>query len=399
MKKTFLKFSVGVDVAKDKFDACFSAIDPHQKVTVKSTRKFRATLKGFDEFVEWIIHHRKQDIPIVIVMEATGVYYEKLADHLYQLDYQISVVLPNKAKRYMQAIGIRSKTDKIDAKGLAQMGAERHLEGWKPFSDQFMELRSLTRHHERLQETRSRVNNQVHAHEHGRVLNRQVLKQQKQLISLIEKQLKQTHKMIAETVAKDSNLQEGIDNICLIKGVGMLTAVTVIAESNGFELFKNHRQLTSYVGYDVVENQSGKRKGKTRISKYGNSHIRRILHMPSFNMVTYDQRPFVALYHRVFARTGIKMKGYVAIQRKLLMMIYTLWKTGQPYHPNYQSQAEKRTSGNQETKPSFSQKPEEEPQKTGRSNDLPALDGLPSKQSTEALFQPKQNSEKTCKRT
>jgi len=58
-----------------------------------------------------------------------------------------------------------------------------------------------------------------------------------------------------------------------------------------------------------------------------------------------------------------------------------------------------KTSGNQEAKPSFSHKPAEEPQKTGRYNDLPARDGLPSKQSTEALFQPKQNSEKTCEMT
>ena len=52
--------------------------------------------------------------------------------------------------------------------------------------------------------------------------------------------------------------------------------------------FANQRQLVSYAagppgGYDVVENQSGNRSGKTRISKKGNSRIRRILHLPAFN--------------------------------------------------------------------------------------------------------------------
>lgn len=67
-----------------------------------------------------------------------------------------------------------------------------------------------------------------------------------------------------------------------------MSVVTVIAETNGFALIKNQRQLVSYAGYDVVENQSGKRAGKTKISKKGNSHIRRILHMPALNAVRYE---------------------------------------------------------------------------------------------------------------
>jgi transposase len=56
-----------------------------------------------------------------------------------------------------------------------------------------------------------------------------------------------------------------------------MSAVTVIAETNGFTLFENSKQLVSYAGYDVVENQSGKRVGKTSISKKGNYRIRRII--------------------------------------------------------------------------------------------------------------------------
>ena len=75
----------------------------------------------------------------------------------------------------------------------------------------------------------------------------------------------------------------------------MITIATVLAETNGFEMFSNHRQLTSYSGYDVVENQSGKRMGKTKISKKGNSHIRRILHMAALNVVAYGEPVFVNL--------------------------------------------------------------------------------------------------------
>ena len=107
-------------------------------------------------------------------------------------------------------------------------------------------------------------------------------------------------------------------------------------------MIKNQRQLVSYAGYDVVENQSGNRVGKTKISKKGNSRIRRILHLPAFSVVTNGEIQFVDLYERVFERTKIKMKGYVAVQRKLLILIYTLWRNDEEYnikHPEMQSKS------------------------------------------------------------
>jgi len=81
------------------------------------------------------------------------------------------------------------------------------------------------------------------------------------------------------------------------------------------------RQLVSYASYDIVENQSGKTYGKTKISKRGNSHIRRALHMPAFSVVRYNPNNFEQLYQRAYASSGNKIKGYVAAQRKILIMI------------------------------------------------------------------------------
>ena len=77
-----------------------------------------------------------------------------------------------------------------------------------------------------------------------------------------------------------------------LKGLGILTIATILAETNGFDLFKNYKQLVSYAGFDVVESQSGARIGKTKISKKGNSRIRRALHMPSLVVITYKEKPF-----------------------------------------------------------------------------------------------------------
>ena len=115
----------------------------------------------------------------------------------------------------------------------------------------------------------------------------------------------------------------------------MLTAATILAETNGFELFKNYKQLVSYAGFDVVERESGTSTGKTKISKKGNSHIRRALFMPAFVAVKHHEKPAIDLYNRTIEKHGIKMKSYVAVQKKLLVLVYHIWKKNEEYDPNY----------------------------------------------------------------
>ena len=131
------------------------------------------------------------------------------------------------------------------------------------------------------------------------------------------------------------NLAQKVACITAIEGVGTLTAAVIISELNDFQLIESQRQLVSYCGYDVVENQSGNRNGKKRISKKGNAHVRRILHMPAFNVVRLGVKPFVDLFHRVFNETKIKMKAYVAVQKKLLTIIYTIYKKGEKFDPQF----------------------------------------------------------------
>ena len=96
---------------------------------------------------------------------------------------------------------------------------------------------------------------------------------------------------------------------------------TILAETNGFKLFTSRAQVVSYAGYDVVERQSGSSiKGKTRISKKGNSHIRRALHFPAITIVKHEPQ-FKQLYDRILERSHIKMKSYTAVQRKILLLI------------------------------------------------------------------------------
>ncbi|XHR92301.1 IS110 family transposase [Mucilaginibacter sp. UC70_90] len=347
-----LKYSLGIDISQKDFHACLSVIDANQQVKVKASHKFSNQSTGYKELLGGLSNHRKElNIPLFIVMEATGVYYESCAMYLFKAGFELAVVLPNKAKKYMQALGLKTKNDKIDAIGLARMGAEQCLELWQPMDDFFYTLRALTRHHQSLQEVKTNISNQLHADEHSIYSNKKVTKQLKKLISTIEKEMLEMKQEIDKQVFSDPEIAKKVKHITDIKGLGNITVATILAETNGFTLFRSISQLVSFSGYDVVENQSGKRTGKTRISKKGNSHIRRVLHLPAFNMIRYDVGNFRSFFDRILKRHGQKMKAYVAVQKKLLVLIYTLWKKNEAFKIDKAST--QNISGEKETEPSF----------------------------------------------
>lgn len=331
-----LKYSLGLDISSREIHCCLSTIDSRQKVTVKASRKIVNTTKGFRDLEVWVTRHWKQkEVPLVICMEATGVYYENCAIYLSNAGFSVSVLLPNYAKKYLQASGVKSKNDKIDAQGLAQMGAEKSLELWEPISEFYYSLRLLTRQIESFQEQKTVITNQMHALQYGMLQNEVVNKSLLDQLRMIEKQIENLEEAVQNHIATEKEVASIVQKICIIKGVGIKTVATLIAETNGFKMFKNARQLVSFSGYDIVENQSGNHHGRTRISKKGNSHIRRILHLPAFGVVRWKVGSFEDLYERTYAKHGIKMKSYVAVQKKLLVIIYALWKKNSEYDESY----------------------------------------------------------------
>ena len=332
-----LKYSVGLDIASKKINICISVIDSNQKVIVVSSKAFLNTLNGFKDMEDWIVkNHKEKEVPLVLCMEATGVYHKNCALYFSERKYKTSIILPNKAKHYLISLGLKSKNDSIDAKGLSKMGAEQCLELWQPMGKFFYELRQYTRQHQNLQEQKTVFNNQLHALEYAMFKSKKMIKQQQNTIKLFDKQLKELEKLMKNLIDSDEIIKQKVSNICKIKGIGMLTVSTILAETNGFELFKNYKQLVSYAGFDVVERESGTITGKTKISKKGNGHIRRAMFMPAFSTITHKEKPLLDLYNRTFEKHGIKMKSYVAVQKKLLTMIYHIWKKNEEYDPNYQ---------------------------------------------------------------
>jgi transposase len=330
-----LKYSVGIDVSMKDFTCCLSVINDEQDVRVKASHKFANKQTGFAELLGWIKRHQKEELPMTFVMEATGVYHEALAWFLHSKERLVSILLPNKAKSFLKANGAKSKNDSIDARGLAQIGAEKKLDLWIPPSKQLYALRAYTRQYQSITEMHTSMCNQLHSIRHGQFQDKAIIKQLQLTIKLFEKQLKEMEGIMAKVIKTDTVLNQHYQNISAIKGIGLISFAVIAAETNGFILFENAASLVSYAGYDVVENQSGRHTGRTKISKKGNSRIRRIMHMPALCAVRDDQPQFKALFERVYDRTKIKMKGYVAVQKKLLVMIYYLWKKNERYDPAF----------------------------------------------------------------
>ena len=129
----------------------------------------------------------------------------------------------------------------------------------------------------------------------------------------------------------------------------MLTAAITLAETDGFHGFSSSKQLVSFAGFDVVHFESGTSvKRKSHISKKGNKYIRGSLYFPGMAAVRHNKK-LKDNYARIRSRGAEKMVGQVAVQRKLLVLMYTIWKTKTPYDPNYKKVAPAKAGATQDT--------------------------------------------------
>lgn len=331
-----LKYSLGIDISMKYIDVCLGTIDQRQVFSVLRNHRFNQNASGFKALVNWIVKYRRDvEIPLVITMEATGVYHENCAMYLHEAGYSVSVMLPTRTKAHFQSSGYKSKTDKIDAAGLAKMGAEQCLPVWQPMDPFILRLRAKTRRHESLNMKKTITNNQIHALKNAMHTDKEVLAQLKSELNFYNKQIKQLEQEIKQLLKSNPDIYERALKVMSIKGVGLLTTAVVLAETNAFALIKSRGQLLKYCGYEIIQHDSGMTTGKSHVSKAGNAHVRRILHMPALCVVRFGVVPFANLYARTFDRHKVKMKSYVAVQRKLLLLMFALWTKNELFDPQY----------------------------------------------------------------
>jgi transposase len=330
--KKMLKQVTGIDVAKDELVCCQGRIFEDLSIELFAHKNFPNTLKGIEGLVKWV---EKYGPAGRFVMEATGVYYEDLAYYLFDNGYQLSVVLPNKISNYMRTLEIKTVTDHSCSEGIAQFGLQRNLQDWQAPTGIYRTLRKLTRERYQVVEARTVAKNQLHAETAEADPSAKAVARTKRHIAFLDKQEQEIKEELAALIKQDPEVKKVVMILCSLPGVGILTAAAVLGETNAFNLVRNRRQLASYAGLDVREKQSGTSiKGKPRISKKGNKYLRRAMHLPALAAIRHDER-FKAKFVTLVSKHGIKMKAAVAVQRKLLEMMFTLFKSQTSYDKDY----------------------------------------------------------------
>lgn len=336
VKKVIL--AVGVDISKDDFHVCIKEKSIEGKVSIKGSRKFKNDYSGFSELISWVKKREKEDSIVQYIMEATGCYYEDLAYFLHEKGNCVSVVLANKIKYFAKSLNVKTKTDKVDAAIIAEIGIERELQNWSPMTPEYKHLRDLCREMLSLKREKSRAKCQLHAMKYSHDKASSVIMIKENQISFYDDSINIIQSEIKKIIDANSDLKQRIGKIMKVKGLGMITIIVILCETNGFQMFNNIRQVVSYAGLDVVMKESGQYKGKTRISKKGNARIRQCLYMPALAATMYNE-DIKNLYKRINDRNPeIKRKGIVAGMRKLLILTFVLWKKNEEYNLDYKWQ-------------------------------------------------------------
>jgi len=343
MKETVLKEALGIDVSKATLSICLGIMQRDLSKDFISREDVTNDKVGFKELSSWFKRATKGSEKPIVVMEATGVYHEGIALYLHGQGYKVSVMQSGRVKRYAQSLDQRSKTDALDSKMLSMLGCERDLDAWEPPSPLMQNLKSLSRERSRLIKERSIETNRHQAIESSNYQDKRATKRFKQRMNLLVTQLEEIETEMLELTNADAELSRKVAHVTSAPGISFITAITVVAETSGFALINSGKQLTSYAGYDVVLRDSGNFNGQTRISKKGNKHIRAVLHMPSMAAIRFNPTMKV-FYQRLKPKKVKPIVALVAVQRKMLLLMYTLWKNEENYNAEYE---QKKAARNQ----------------------------------------------------
>lgn len=339
--KKVLKIVYGIDMGEEKFEGAQGIFYDDMHKDVFQSKEFTNDRKGHLKYLQYTEKHQKElnpdnTIETWYMVESTGVYHENLVYFLHSHGKNVHVSLPNKVKHFKGTMKEKGKTDKFDARAVTQYGLEKELDKWEPPVEEMRKLKELSRELNSKTDLRTELKNQLHARKTAFKTDSEIIKGLERDIRYMNSRIKQLRKRISILIKTSFKIKSKVESMTTFKGIGEQTVAMLLAETNEFHGIRNRRQIASYSGFDIIENQSGKRTGKTRISKRGNSHIRKGLYMPALACIRCNPK-MKALYERVNERHGWKHKkiGIVAVMRKLLLIMYAMWKNETNYDPNY----------------------------------------------------------------
>lgn len=326
------RLCVGVDVAKDTL-----AVHARTRETeALGSRTFENRQAGFNQLVRWVrqLAARAGCDTIHVGMEATGVYWERLAEHLYHAEgIAVSVTNPAQIKFATRANAVRTKTDQVDAQEIARFVAEKSPTTWVPETPAVIQLRALVHRIEQLNLMYSQERNRRHAIKHSAAASPEVLASIDESLRGIRQQIKALQKCLHTHLQEHPELKQQTDLLQTIDGIGEWTAARLLADVGRALVERDGRQLTAHAGLAPGKRESGTSvRAPVRIVKIGRARFRTALYMPA--LVGKKHNPVLrALYDRIRAKGRPPKVALIACMRKLIHIIHGVLKTQTPFNP------------------------------------------------------------------
>jgi transposase len=309
---------LGIDIAKRKFDCALLLQERFR------TKVFDNNASGIEACVNWIARHAAT--PVHACLEATGPYAQALAEALYDAGHTVSLINPARTRAFSDSLGVRSKTDTVDARTLAHLCQALKPAPWIPAPGHVRELQELVRRLDALIQMHTQESNRLGvAHEAVRGSIEQMLAALDQHIDTIKQE-------IAKHIDHHPDLKAQRELLDSIPGIGPATSAWLIAELNA-KGFTSARAAAAFAGLTPAHRVSGTSVHATpRLSKRGNAQLRKALYWPAITALRCN--PLVqALGERLRARGKHKMAIIAAAMRKLIHIAFGVLKSGKPFDP------------------------------------------------------------------
>jgi transposase len=310
-------FFLGIDIAKAKIDVALS-VDRKFR-----TKTFANSAKGFNQLQDWLQQH---DVSRVYAcMEATHLYWEPLALHLADAGHHVAVINPALAKAHAQALGLRSKTDTVDAKMLADFARVHQPPAWQPPSEAVQRLRALVQRRQALMDMQGQERNRREG------LREAVRDSVETHLGWLAEEIGRIEQAIKRAQDDDDNLRGQRELLDSVPGLGEHTISTLLAYGVADERFEHPRQFVAYAGLNPRLHESGSSvRGRARLSKMGHAALRRALYMPA--MVTLHHTAWGRRFRDRLAGHGKAPKLIIgAMMRKLAQVAFGVLRSGKPF--------------------------------------------------------------------
>lgn len=322
---------VGVDVAKATFDVALGLAKPGK---FQTRAKLANREDGFGELLAWLDNHAPE---AAVCMEATGIYHEALAVFLVQQGKTVYVANPAQVKYFGKSQLSRTKTDRTDAKLIAQFATSQQagakpMSPWTPPTPAQRTLRALVERlddlkgMERMEANRLDVVNDV--------VNDVVRDSVEASLKELRKQIKALEQRIDKHIDKDQGLRHDAALMTSIPGIAKTTSASLLAALGDLRRFDAPGKLVAFAGLNPALRESGTLKGQVRLSKTGAPSLRSKLYMPAVSAKNHN--PVVRSFcERLLARGKLPIVTVCAAMRKLLHLVWGVIHTNTPFDTDY----------------------------------------------------------------